>query len=66
MITPTQQGKECLIKHMLAVDWKFWKSYLKKASSRSITIRMLGRVAGRIHFSYTHAFVFLPRVILNR
>ncbi|CAA0806366.1 Pleckstrin homology (PH) and lipid-binding START domains-containing protein [Striga hermonthica] len=30
---------------MLAVDWKLWKSYIKKASSRSITIRMLGKVA---------------------
>ncbi|KAI3470474.1 hypothetical protein Pfo_027137 [Paulownia fortunei] len=45
LITPIQQGKECVIKHMLAVDWRFWKSYLKKASARSITIRMLGRVA---------------------
>ncbi|KAL0340730.1 UNVERIFIED_CONTAM: protein ENHANCED DISEASE RESISTANCE 2-like [Sesamum radiatum] len=45
LITPMQQGKECVIKHMLAVDWKVWRSYLKKESARSITIRMLGKVA---------------------
>ncbi|KAG8390615.1 hypothetical protein BUALT_Bualt01G0101900 [Buddleja alternifolia] len=45
LITPMNQGKQCVIKHMLAVDWKFWKSYVRKASARSITIRMLGRVA---------------------
>lgn len=45
VVTPTKQGKQCVIKHMLAVDWRFWKSRFRKASSRSITIRMLGRVA---------------------
>ncbi|GFP82850.1 protein enhanced disease resistance 2 [Phtheirospermum japonicum] len=45
LITPIEQGKECVIKHMLAVDWKFWKSYVKKAAAKSITIRMLGKVA---------------------
>ncbi|KAK4430914.1 protein ENHANCED DISEASE RESISTANCE 2-like [Sesamum alatum] len=45
VITPIKKGKECVIKHMLAVDWKFWRSYLRKASARSITIQMLGRVA---------------------
>ncbi|KAL0402269.1 UNVERIFIED_CONTAM: protein ENHANCED DISEASE RESISTANCE 2 [Sesamum latifolium] len=45
VITPIKQGRECVIKHMLAVDWKFWRSYLRKASARSITVQMLGRVA---------------------
>ncbi|CAK9136107.1 unnamed protein product [Ilex paraguariensis] len=45
VITPVNQGKESVVKHMLAIDWKFWKFYLRKASARSITIRMLGRVA---------------------
>ncbi|KAA8539305.1 hypothetical protein F0562_025997 [Nyssa sinensis] len=45
VITPVKQGKESVVKHMLAIDWKFWKSYLRKASARSITIRMLERVA---------------------
>ncbi|KAK2993113.1 hypothetical protein RJ640_021785 [Escallonia rubra] len=45
VVTPLNQGKESVVKHMLAIDWKFWKSYLRKSSARSITIRMLGRVA---------------------
>ncbi|KAH9700570.1 Pleckstrin (PH) and lipid-binding START domains-containing protein [Citrus sinensis] len=34
-----------VVKHMLAIDWKCWRSYLQPSSARSITIRMLGRVA---------------------
>ncbi|XP_059659495.1 protein ENHANCED DISEASE RESISTANCE 2-like isoform X2 [Cornus florida] len=45
VISPMNQGKQSVVKHMLAIDWKFWKSYLKTSSARSITIRMLGRVA---------------------
>ncbi|CAA3014807.1 ENHANCED DISEASE RESISTANCE 2-like [Olea europaea subsp. europaea] len=45
VITPAKQGKECVVKHMLAIDWRIWTSYLRKTSARSITIRMLGRVA---------------------
>lgn len=45
VISPVNQGKQSVVKHMLAIDWKFWKSYLHSSSSRSITIRMLGRVA---------------------
>nr|GMC48457.1 protein ENHANCED DISEASE RESISTANCE 2-like [Ipomoea batatas] len=45
VITPIKQGKASVVKHMLSIDWKFWKSHLKQASSRSITIRMLGVVA---------------------
>ncbi|KAL2525847.1 Pleckstrin-like proteiny (PH) and lipid-binding START domains-containing protein [Abeliophyllum distichum] len=44
VITPVKQGKECVVKHMLAVDWRIWKSYLMKASARSITISFLERV----------------------
>lgn len=45
VVTPLNQGKESVVKHMLAIDWDFWKSNLRKASSRSMTIRMLGRVS---------------------
>ncbi|KAA8550387.1 hypothetical protein F0562_002071 [Nyssa sinensis] len=45
VISPVNQGKQSVVKHMLAIDWKFWKSYLQPSSARSITIRMLGRVA---------------------
>ncbi|KAL3656062.1 hypothetical protein CASFOL_000458 [Castilleja foliolosa] len=45
VITPMKQGKECVVKHMLSIDWRSYKSYLRKASARSLTIRVLGRVA---------------------
>ena len=45
VITPVNQGKQSLVKHMLSVDWKFWKLYLRPSSARSITIKMLERVA---------------------
>lgn len=45
MIIPMKRGKECVVKHMLSVDWRCWKSYLRKAYARSITVCMLGTVA---------------------
>ncbi|XP_009626094.1 protein ENHANCED DISEASE RESISTANCE 2-like isoform X1 [Nicotiana tomentosiformis] len=45
VITPTKHGKPSIVKHMLAIDWKFWKPYLKKGASVSITIRVLERIA---------------------
>ncbi|KAK9185927.1 hypothetical protein WN943_026286 [Citrus x changshan-huyou] len=45
VITPMNHGKISVVKHMLAIDWKSWRSYLQPSSARSITIRMLGRVA---------------------
>jgi len=45
VITPVNQGKQSLVKHMLAIDWKFWKLYMRPSSARSITIAMLERVA---------------------
>ncbi|KAK9280269.1 hypothetical protein L1049_013957 [Liquidambar formosana] len=48
VISPVNQGKQSVVKHMLAIDWKFWRSYVQASSARSITIRMLGRVAGEL------------------
>ncbi|CAL1404264.1 unnamed protein product [Linum trigynum] len=45
VISPLNQGKRSVVKHMLAIDWKFWRSYIKTSAARSITIRMLGRIA---------------------
>jgi len=44
VISPVKQGKECVVKHMLAVDWRIWKAYLMKASARTITISFLEKV----------------------
>ncbi|KAK7271036.1 hypothetical protein RJT34_26623 [Clitoria ternatea] len=45
LVTPDNKGKRSLVKHMLAIDWKFWKLYLRPSYARSLTIRMLERVA---------------------
>lgn len=46
MISPANQGKQSVVKHMLAIDWKFWKSFILSSSARAVTIKMLGRIAG--------------------
>ncbi|GMI83388.1 hypothetical protein like AT2G28320 [Hibiscus trionum] len=45
VITPVNQGEQSIVKHMLAIDWKFWKFYLCPSAGRSLTISMLERVA---------------------
>lgn len=45
VIIPVNQGKQSLVKHMLSIDWKYWKLYLRPSSARSITIRMLERLS---------------------
>ncbi|KAI3816141.1 hypothetical protein L1987_15831 [Smallanthus sonchifolius] len=45
VMSPLNEGKECVVKHMLSIDWKIWRSYLPKTSARSMTIRMLARVS---------------------
>lgn len=49
VISPMNQGRQSVVKHMLAVDWKSWKSYLQASSARSVTIHMLERVAGKLN-----------------
>lgn len=64
VISPANQGKQSVVKHMLAIDWKFWKSYLQTSSARSITIRMLGRLAG-MHFLYVYMHVQMTAIYLG-
>ncbi|TKY46165.1 ENHANCED DISEASE RESISTANCE 2 [Spatholobus suberectus] len=45
LVTPFNKGKQSLVKHMLAIDWKFCKLYLGPSSARSITICMLEKIA---------------------
>ncbi|RZR70738.1 hypothetical protein BHM03_00001215 [Ensete ventricosum] len=45
VISPINHGKESVVKHMLAIDWKFWLPYIFTSSAKNITIRMLERVA---------------------
>ncbi|GAB2276766.1 hypothetical protein Dimus_011482 [Dionaea muscipula] len=45
VVTPVNQGKQSVVRHMLAIDWKSWRSHLQMSCARSITIHMLERVA---------------------
>ncbi|KAL8231954.1 hypothetical protein R6Q57_001732 [Mikania cordata] len=45
VVSPVSGGKESVVKHMLSVNWKLWKSYFSRTPARSLTIRMLGRVS---------------------
>ncbi|KAJ8557123.1 hypothetical protein K7X08_002748 [Anisodus acutangulus] len=36
--------KPSIVKYMLSIDWKFWKLYMKKGASVSITICVLERI----------------------
>ncbi|XP_042378357.1 protein ENHANCED DISEASE RESISTANCE 2-like isoform X1 [Zingiber officinale] len=49
-ISPVSQGKQSVVKHMLAIDWKFWKSSLFTSSAMGITVKMSGRVAALREF----------------
>lgn len=65
MISPVNRGKQSVVKHMLAIDWKFWKSYLLPSSAKSITIRMLGRVAGTVFlWNFYRTLTFILRYAL--
>ena len=46
VITPLNNGKQSVVKHMLAIDWKMWAAYLLPSLARSTTICMLGRISG--------------------
>ncbi|KAG5610658.1 hypothetical protein H5410_021939 [Solanum commersonii] len=45
VITPTKHDKPSITKHMIAIDWKLWKPYMKKGATVSMTIRFLERIA---------------------
>lgn len=44
-MTPVNKGKQSLVKHMVAIDWRSWNLYMRPSSARSITIRVVERVA---------------------
>lgn len=45
MVTPVSKGRQSLVKHMVAIDWRSWNLYMRPSSTRSITIRVVERVA---------------------
>lgn len=70
VISPINRGKQSVVKHMLAIDWKFWKSYLQTSSARSITIHMLGRIAGVLLsvfvYKATSAFIYMFHFLFHK
>lgn len=50
VISPVNQGEQSVVRHMLSIDWKYWKPYRQASSAQSISIRMLGRLAGVCSF----------------
>ncbi|KAK9128059.1 hypothetical protein Syun_016856 [Stephania yunnanensis] len=62
VISPVNQGKQSVVKHMLAIDWKFWKSYLRTSAAQSMTISMLCRVADLCEGPELH-YVCLERIL---
>lgn len=65
MISPIDNGKQSVVKHMLAVDWKSWRSYVKPSLARSITVKMLGRISGSCQFSLKKKFLSLSTFLLS-
>lgn len=45
VIFPIKRGKKSVVKHMLAIDWKFWRSCFFNSTEKYITINMLGKIA---------------------
>ncbi|KAL0756072.1 hypothetical protein Bca101_093740 [Brassica carinata] len=45
VVTPVNKAKQSLVKHMVAIDWRSWNLYTGASSSRSITIRVVERLA---------------------
>ncbi|CAG7905652.1 hypothetical protein BRARA_D00440 [Brassica rapa] len=45
VVTPVSKGKQSLVKHMVAIDWRSWNLYMRPSSERSITIRVVERLA---------------------
>ncbi|CAN8254560.1 unnamed protein product [Cochlearia groenlandica] len=45
VVTPVNKGKQSLVKHMLAIDWRSWNLYIRPFSERTITTRVVERLA---------------------
>ncbi|GJZ45393.1 enhanced disease resistance 2-like protein [Tanacetum coccineum] len=54
VISPVDQSKHSVVRHMLDVDWKLWRSYLQKYSDQSLSIHMIGRLAALREFFKTN------------
>nr|GEU90856.1 hypothetical protein [Tanacetum cinerariifolium] len=54
VISPVdRQSKHSVVRHVLDVDWKLWRSYLQKYSDQSPSTHMIGRLAALREFFKT-------------
>ncbi|KAI7743381.1 LOW QUALITY PROTEIN: hypothetical protein M8C21_003564 [Ambrosia artemisiifolia] len=66
VISPGNQYKQSVVRHMLAIDWKSWRHNLRKSSNQRLTIHMLERLAAlREHFKTNIADYLLPEFSLQ-
>ncbi|KAJ0790924.1 putative pleckstrin domain, START domain, protein ENHANCED DISEASE RESISTANCE 2 [Helianthus annuus] len=66
VISPGNQYKQSVVRHMLAIDWKSWKHNLRKSYERRLTIHMLETLAAlREHFKINFADYLSPTFSLQ-
>ncbi|XP_057856726.1 protein ENHANCED DISEASE RESISTANCE 2 isoform X1 [Cryptomeria japonica] len=65
-LTHPQQHPRAVVKHMLAIDWKYWASYLRPSYTRRITLRMLGRIAAMREMFKAKPVHYLSPGLLSR
>ncbi|KAL8247315.1 hypothetical protein R6Q59_008531 [Mikania micrantha] len=66
VISPGNQYKQSVVRHMLSIDWKSWRLNLHKYSNQSLTIHMLERLAAlREHFKTNLDDFLLPEFSLQ-
>nr|XP_043611883.1 protein ENHANCED DISEASE RESISTANCE 2-like [Erigeron canadensis] len=59
VISPTGQLKQSVVRHILDIDWKVWRSYLQKCSDQSLSVHMIGRLAALREFFKTNLASYL-------
>lgn len=64
---PPQGGypHRCLVKHMLTVDWKHWKTCWSPPRDKDITLRVLERVAGKLVYCKLSSCRSICYILLN-
>ncbi|XP_023738125.1 protein ENHANCED DISEASE RESISTANCE 2 [Lactuca sativa] len=53
------QHKQSVVRHMLDIDWKLWRSYKYLQKSQSLSVHMLGRLAALREFFKTNISSYL-------
>ncbi|KAK1411957.1 hypothetical protein QVD17_32845 [Tagetes erecta] len=65
VISPVDECKQSLVRYMLDIDWKLWRSGSRKYSDISLSIRMIGRLAALREFFKTNVNSYLSEFSLQ-